>query len=360
MWIRATFSALLLCLPSTLASAQSYAVTDLGSLMPNGINSWAQVVGSRNSQAVVWTKWGGTKYLGEYPGGTFSTATAINDLGQIVGMGDLPPAQCDGGLLTQTVAFRWTAKGVIQELGTAGIGGFDPCVFDSLPMQINLRGQVAGVNGKPSTSYVDPFRWTKSTGVTLLPNIYNGAAYGINNQNQIVGAVGYFDNMNPQEHPDNSAYATLWDAQGNFTELPSLFEAGDYNCSMASDINDRSQIVGWSNSTADCFNAFTPHALLWTNAGAMHDLGTLPGATTSVAHRINFFGQVIGSSDGVPFIWTLQSGMRDLNKLINPSSGWVLGTATGINFWGQIVGQGLLNGQPHGFLLTPTDFSQFK
>jgi probable HAF family extracellular repeat protein len=194
----------------------------------------------------------------------------------------------------------------------------------------------------------------------LLPNIYNGAAYGINNRSQIVGAVGFFDNMDPQQHPDNSAYATFWDVQGRFTELPSLFEAGDYNCSMASDINDKGQTVGWSNSTADCFNAFTPHALLWTGTTAMQDLGTLPGATTSVAYKINFFGRVIGSSDGVPFIWTRGTGMRDLNRLIDHNSGWILDTATGINVWGEIVGQGLRNGQPHGFLLTPVDFSRFK
>jgi probable HAF family extracellular repeat protein len=45
-----------------------------------------------------------------------------------------------------------------------------------------------------------------------------------------------------------------------------------------------------------------------------------------------------------------------LNTLIRPNSGWVLNTATGINVWGQIVGSGMRNGQPHGFLLTPNFF----
>jgi len=44
--------------------------------------------------------------------------------------------------------------------------------------------------------------------------------------------------------------------------------------------------------------------------------------------------------------------MLNLNDLINSSSGWQLYTATGINAKGQIVGQGTLNGQEHGFLLT--------
>jgi hypothetical protein len=109
------------------------------------------------------------------------------------------------------------------------------------------------------------------------------------------------------------------------------------------------------------------------------DLETLPGDTLSAASNINFFGQAIGSSGnttaplpyyvadlagpitviGRPFIWSQRSGMRDLNTLISANSGWVLNSVTGINFWGQIVGSGTLNGQPHGFLLTPKILFQF-
>jgi Tricorn protease C1 domain len=56
---------------------------------------------------------------------------------------------------------------------------------------------------------------------------------------------------------------------------------------------------------------------------------------------------------GRPFIWSECNGMRDLNTLIRGNSGWLLNSATDINVWGQIVGMGTLNGQPHGFLLTP-------
>ncbi len=44
----------------------------------------------------------------------------------------------------------------------------------------------------------------------------------------------------------------------------------------------------------------------------------------------------------------------DLNSLLPPGSGWVLGQATGINDSGQIVGEGIINGQTHGFLLSPS------
>jgi uncharacterized membrane protein len=102
----------------------------------------------------------------------------------------------------------------------------------------------------------------------------------------------------------------------------------------------------------------------------MQDLGTLPGDTLSVAQKVNFFGQIIGSSgntavwqDGVagemiqvigrPFIWSEHSTMKDLNALIPANSGWVLNSVADINIWGQIVGSETHNGQHHGFLLTP-------
>jgi hypothetical protein len=45
--------------------------------------------------------------------------------------------------------------------------------------------------------------------------------------------------------------------------------------------------------------------------------------------------------------------MIDLNLLIDPTTGWVLNEASGINESGQIVGWGLHNGQTRAFLITP-------
>jgi hypothetical protein len=45
--------------------------------------------------------------------------------------------------------------------------------------------------------------------------------------------------------------------------------------------------------------------------------------------------------------------MKDLNDLIDPSAGWVLREARAINDKGAIVGSGLHNGEPRGFLLKP-------
>src|SRR5205814_4216014 len=120
------------------------------------------------------------------------------------------------------------------------------------------------------------------------------------------------------------------------------------------------------------------HAVRWTQSGTIRDLGTLPGDAVSSAMKINLFGLIIGSSGntvdfstivigglgnshdpgpleviGRPFIWSEREGMQDLNTLIRRNSGWILNSASDINVWGQIVGEGTLKGQPHGFLLTP-------
>ncbi|MGA2647890.1 MAG: hypothetical protein ABSF15_24595 [Candidatus Sulfotelmatobacter sp.] len=126
---------------------------------------------------------------------------------------------------------------------------------------------------------------------------------------------------------------------------------------------------GGSEAMPDC----PIHAVLWSKTGAIRDLGTLPGDLLSGAVAINLFGKVVGTSGnsavsqyysstgvgeggvevvGRAFIWEPRRGMRDLNMLI-PVSDWVLNSVSDINVWGQIVGSGTLNGESHGFLLTP-------
>jgi hypothetical protein len=62
---------------------------------------------------------------------------------------------------------------------------------------------------------------------------------------------------------------------------------------------------------------------------------------------------VVGWSGYAAFVWSREKGMQDLNTLIPSNSGWTLTMATAINVRGQITGEGDINGQQHGFLLTP-------
>ncbi len=52
--------------------------------------------------------------------------------------------------------------------------------------------------------------------------------------------------------------------------------------------------------------------------------------------------------------WTLTNNMQDLSGLVVNRGNWILSNASAINNAGQIVGWGVLSGEIHGFLLTPT------
>jgi probable HAF family extracellular repeat protein len=88
----------------------------------------------------------------------------------------------------------------------------------------------------------------------------------------------------------------------------------------------------------------------------LSDLGTL-GGPTSRAYGLNNRTQVVGTARTAAgadhaFLW--QDGqMTDANDLLPDGSGWTLTIAFGIDEQGAVVGQGVHDGQRHGFLLTP-------
>jgi probable HAF family extracellular repeat protein len=391
MWTKAVFASLFVCLISALAVAQSaYTVTDLGPLSPTAINTWGQVVGNYNNKAYIWT-FGHRALLGTLPAGTFSSAADINDLGMVTGTADgagtVAAAEehssnvCNRGLVQP---FVWTARQGIKGLGTVFVYGLDElpnsCTGRFYATGIDHRGQVVGYTELLPNQYQWAFTWTKAAGMTSFGGSFSPTFInGINRAGLIVGE----NSMNSDE-----GHATWWQAGVNLTGLSGgtlLPELGlGYFESSANGVNDLGQIVGWSStdpSYGDCFtasgDACSMHAVLWSSRGAIIDLGMLPGDTFSSASKINLFGLVIGSSGntivrevggqasaydgfaevvGRPFIWTQDSGMQDLNTLIPANSGWVLNSATDINVWGQIVGEGTLNGHPRGFVLTPKRF----
>ncbi len=361
------------------AVAQSYNITDLGSISPAAVNMWGQVAGNLNNHAVIWTS-NGVRDLGVLPGGTFSEADAINDLGVVAGTGDGPGTLYEGSntynCTNLVQPFVWsTLKGFttpssFQSAWPEAIPSELACLQATFSTGINLFGQVIATNQDFAT-YIDPYLWNPSSGMSTLPmDYYQETANAINDFGVVVGQAG---------SEDGWVYSDALIFKNNAPSLlpvPSTLDA----CSGADSINDLGEIAGWaqaSDSTIqlrDCppTGSVPIHAMLWqSSTAAPADLGTLPGDQYSMAVKVNALGVVVGmSGDGVavqdlypflqvvgrPFIWDPVRGMRDLNDMISGSSGWTLQSVSDINAVGQMVGTGIFQGDVHGFLLTPSLF----
>jgi probable HAF family extracellular repeat protein len=335
------------CLAAASATAQTYTVTDLGSLgayetIAFAINDSSRVTGhgfvnpGPARRAFLWQK-GQIQNLGTLPGGTDSQATDINEAGQICGSGN------DG--LGQSHIFLYR-NGVLEALGS-------PVGHAPEARGLNDLSEVVGF-------YLDfifsikAFYWSDATGfvdLTQATNAWQGRAEDVNGHSQV---VGYAHNVSCGGVTPYRA--TLWENPGTGWTATDLGALGSSCHSQAFDINEAGQVVGESGTTG------AGTAVLWqkSSAGAwqVQSLGSL-GGSSGRAEAINNRGQVVGRaqiSGGVyhAFLWQCGS-MTDLNSRIPAGSGWVLEAATGINDRGEIVGYGKLNGGDYrGFLLKPS------
>ena len=296
----------------------SYAITDLGKTNAYGITNSGQVLVS-NGVAGVWDN-------GQITEITDTTwAYQMNSSGQVVGR--------YLGENSTNNAYLWE-NGQRTDLGY--FGGISSSASD-----INDAGQIVGTFNTARDKF-NPFLWQNGEMIDLGTLGFNGGAMGINNQGQVVGYSGLVFGI---------THAFQWE-NGNMIDLGTL--PGD-NGSIAYDINDSGQAIGYSSNSL----LRQSHATLWSN-GQVIDLGTL-GGNMSAAIAINNKGQVAGfdtvGGNGAPnhaFIWE-DGEMADLNSLIDRDSGWFLQQVSGINDSGQIVGQGInrATGQSHAFLLNP-------
>jgi probable HAF family extracellular repeat protein len=250
------------------------------------------------------------------PGAGDSAANAVSDAGIAVGF--------DGTLGSN--AFAWQ-DGVSTPLETY----IDCC---SQALDVNESGLIVGFAAEGSFGNYKAVKWENGAIESLG---FSGRANGVNDLGEIVGRM-------------QLAWAVGFLATGD--EVIELGTLGG-NVSDAFDINNLSQIVGHS-TTADG----ETHPFLWQD-GVMIDLGVRPDTDTGTAFAINNFGVAVGETflyDDFQIratLWRSGEAPLDLNNYIVTDEDWVLETARDINDAGQIVGDGLYNGQRRGFLLTP-------
>ena len=142
------------------------------------------------------------------------------------------------------------------------------------------------------------------------------------------------------------------------TDLGSL--GGKTNV-VAADINNRGQVIGYSNLAND----LTHHAFLW-HAGVMLDLGTLAGDSSSDASDINelrpgcrrLFGRK-RESTGISMAAWRDYDLNALVPLIPLCSSWL---EESINSRSEITGVALLNetAEVHAFLAAPCGRDLFE
>lgn len=280
--------------------------------------------------------------LGKLPRGTYSEAWAINAQGVVVGEGDTGDGRPDPVLYRNGAVINIdssSANARAIHVNDAGIivgdylKGFSICDWSAViwterpdqPGRFDRIGLPPYPGGDPKVRY--------------------GYATGANQGIQVVGWV------------QNSLFGQLgavWnnDAAHTLSLLQPL--PGQWT-SYARAVNDLGQAVGESNG-----GIAGSRAVLWL-ADATHtavDLGTLPGDTGSAATAINNLGQILGVSTSAagatrPFLW--QNGqMAEVRSLLDATGvDWVIQTVAAINNAGQIIGSGLYQGQPRGFLMTP-------
>ena len=235
---------------------------------------------------------------------------------------------------------------------------------------INNQGEAAGVaeNSVSDSTCIKPLQhhfeaviWGPKRGeireLRPLPGDSVAFAFWLNDNGQVVGTSGLCENTLPTGVV-SGPHAVLWEKDGSVHDLGNL--GGTVNTDLvavgnrAIGINNQGEVVGGSTLPGNT----TAHAFLWTKETGMRDLGTLPGDFNSGALGINDKGQVVGVSNdlsGNPraFLWQKGMGMTDLNKLVVKDSPLYLLFAAGIDSRGEIAGFGLTStGDVHAFLAT--------
>jgi probable HAF family extracellular repeat protein len=344
----------------------SYTVTDLGTLPTDQTSagrvtlnnaSGVQVVGQNPSDhTYLWDAVHGAQDLGTVGRDAESAPLSINDSGQVVGLSYTETLKVDKHngysyyVDTSLHAFLATSAGGMQNIGN-----------DDIASGINKSGEVVGtLNNNQQAALWSGGHWT---GLGTLGGS-SSDGFGINDYGQAVG-MSYI--AAPTGYIINHAFlwtpATPGSTKGAMTDLGALNNTLGFDTSIASAINAQGMVTGQTVISDSGWY----HAFVWSPStpngtkGTMVDLGALDGVY-SLGNSINSSGTVVGgSTDGTAgghaVIWTKGPNgytMADLNSLIPAGSGWVLTGASAINDNGDIVGDGVVNGQNHAFLLTPT------
>ena len=328
---------ILLFAASAFGSAQTYTMTDLGTVsgmnysVGRGINASAQTTGASGQNgsniAHVFVNTAGTfEDLGTL-GGPSGIGNGINSSGQIAGYSE--------NSQNNYRAFISQGQSLV-DIGDLGGGS-------AVAYAIDDAGDVVG-SAVTKDGSNHPFLYSngKMTDLGTLGspdgNSWWNSAQGINNSGVITGTS--YD-------AQGNFFGFLW-SNGKMTKMGTL--GGPWSQAYA--INNAGQVTGIAYKKNG--NA---HGFITNSKGKLKDLGVFAGKYSTVwGFGINDAGVVVGQStyQDTYHAFVYDGKIKDLNKLIPKNSGWVLLDARGINNAGQIICTGTNSaGSEHAILLTP-------
>lgn len=231
--------------------------------------------------------WDGSRHpreLPPLPGDPDSAATAINDLGDSVGISGI--CQNAVGDLSAEHMVLWRS-GSPANIGSLGGAGWNT------PMAINDRDEVVGFSDLPGDAdgnapNFQSFLWTRYGGVVdigALPGDVLSEALGINIEGQIVGLSCPTAQCAPSR-----AYIYQ---NGTMTDLNTLVPSGSPYLAYANDINDAGVITGLAITESGALVAFraVPAYGGWQQSRSAQSLA--PRSAQGASLHLNAFGRVV-------------------------------------------------------------------
>jgi probable HAF family extracellular repeat protein len=265
--------------------------------------------------AILWSG-GQIQDLGVLPGGKISSARAVNDLGQVIGVGSVGPSNDPHG-------FFWS-QGTMTDLGEFN------------PVALNAVGQVVGT----STTTGHALFWASGMTVPIDLNTLLQTPFITPVAMNDSGVVtGYFSQSFQSRGFVCSPFGVPF-------QILAPLPGGNFSGPMGIDSNGR--VRGTSN---DGFGA--DHAVFW-NSGVIEDLGTIIPvnfASSFEVVTVNENGQVIGDyTNGFGSRHLYRWSYGQLTELVLlPGANY--GSVTGLNKIGQVVGAcNFPSGQSHAFV----------
>ena len=345
--------AVLGCLMSvTGAYAQtSYSITDLGVLpglagsTASGINDRGDITGSSvtpmNQPTGFLLRDGVMVSIGKLPSGTYSQGMSVNFSGYVVGCGDSTTPE------SQALLFRNNTLTNIAPNSSNNV-----CAI-----YINDAGTIVGdlSKGRDASAWIpqiwveDPTKPGRFRATSLNPFAGDTLAYAAA-ANQSIQVVG---NTSSQS---TGTRGVMWNNDSNHTSVLLKPIPGDMQ-SAAYAVNNIGAAAGIS-----WFGVYHSSPVVWS-PDSTHTPSALPllaGDDHGFADGINNSGQVIGYSGvdaagrGVTPVTWINGQVFALQSMLDASgAGWQLTSVAGINNLGLIVGTGSHNGVQRGFVLTP-------